>query len=146
MNEVIVTISGSLTKLPITEVERIVSEAITPLTPEPCKVVVKYEPNDIDVVIYRRIIDAIYEAIEVKYRDYSSKTRKREYLFARLIFVHLCLSMSVATHDKIASFVGRHRTTVTRYEKIFDDEIKYNKNFRHKYESVCDVLSKNVSQ
>lgn len=76
--------------------------------------------------VVSRIQDAIHEVMGLKFSQYTTKSRKRNEFFARMIFVHHCDKNDVDPMQ----YIRRDRTMVYHYLHQYHDEIKYNSYFR----------------
>jgi hypothetical protein len=86
-----------------------------------------------------KIQDAIHEATGLRFEQYSQKTRTREYVSARMIFVHHCMRIGLNVY-KTARLVRRDRATVIHALKRYEDDIRFDKTFKEQAEKVNDIL------
>lgn len=91
--------------------------------------------------IVTRIQQAIYEVTGMKPDEYTGKSRKRDLFYIRMIFVYYCYREGMKISD-IAKYVNRDRTTLIYLPKKFEDEKKYNDEFRDLAQRVENVLIK----
>lgn len=88
-----------------------------------------------------RIQNAVHEATGMKFNEYTTKSRKRDGFFARMLFVYHCRRNRMKLVE-IAKYVHRDHTSMLHLLKKYDDEIKYNPNFRVLAEKVESILNK----
>lgn len=86
-----------------------------------------------------RIKDAIHEVTGMKFNEYITKRRKRNGFYARMLFVHKCSEngMKITTISKL---IQRDRTTVLYVLNKYDDEVKYNPEFRRLVEKFNEIM------
>lgn len=85
------------------------------------------------------IEDVVQEVTGFGIKQFGQKSRCRERCYARMIFVYHCCEakMRLAT---ISKFVHRDRTTMLHYLNRYNDEIRFNKEFRDLASKVADKL------
>ena len=88
------------------------------------------------------IQNAIHEATGMKFKEYTTKSRKRDGFFARMLFVHHCRRNKMRLVE-IARYVHRDHTSMLHLLKKYSDEIEYNPYFRTMAEKVDEILNKN---
>lgn len=86
-----------------------------------------------------KIKDAIHEVTGLTFDEYASKSRKRDGFYARMLFVHKCSEngMKITTISKL---IQRDRTTVLYVLNKYDDEVKYNPEFRRLVEKFNEIM------
>jgi hypothetical protein len=86
-----------------------------------------------------KIKDAIHEVTGMKFNEYITKRRKRNGFYARMLFVHKCSEngMKITTISKL---IQRDRTTVLYVLNKYDDEVKYNPEFRRLAEKFNEIM------
>jgi len=94
----------------------------------------------------QRIQEAIHEVMGLRFEEYTTKSRQRIAYFARMIFVNHCRECENMTLTEIARLVRRDHTTMYHYINNYNDEVKYNPEFRDIVDRVDNILSKSVSQ
>ena len=92
----------------------------------------------------QQIKDAIRNVTGFSFQDYTAKGRKREVYFARLVFINQVAAF--CNSKEIGSLVNRDLTTVVRCLHNYQDELRYNKEFRTMVDQVAGFLAKCVSQ
>lgn len=88
------------------------------------------------------ISNAIECVFGFSYSKFTSKSRERNYYYARLIFFGLCRKHGYSL-DLIAMLLNRDHTTAFRLNQNFDDELKFNQNFKSLNEKVLAVFNNN---
>lgn len=85
------------------------------------------------------IEDVVQEVTGFGIKQFGQKSRCRERCYARMIFVYHCreAKMRLAT---ISKFVHRDHTTMLHYLNRYNDEIRFNKEFRDLATKVADKL------
>lgn len=94
----------------------------------------------------KMIKDAIEEATGINFDQYTEKSRKRTWYFARMIFVYHCIECGEVTIEDLSKLVNRNVTSIMRYLNNYRFEIKYNSHFRNLAKKVEINLTKYVSQ
>lgn len=84
-----------------------------------------------------RIQNAIHEVMGMKFCEYTTKSRKRNGFFARMIFVHHCNENDI---DPIP-YIRRDRTMVYHYLSQYHDEVKFNTYFKKLAKKIEDKLN-----
>lgn len=62
--------------------------------------------------------------------NFTKKTNRREYLYPRMIVAYHLRMMGWRLYD-IAFILNRDRTTISYYLKKYDDEYRFNEDFRN---------------
>lgn len=86
------------------------------------------------------VIEAVVQEVTgFGIKQFGQKSRCRERCYARMIFVYHCreAKMRLAT---ISKFVHRDHTTMIHYLNRYNDEIRFNKEFRDLASKVADKL------
>ncbi len=86
-------------------------------------------------IIVSRILDAIHEVMGLTLSDCIEENREPKRFFARMIFYRHC-DRSGMKPERSLIYVPRDRTTVLHALRKFNNEYKYNREFR---EIVCKV-------
>ena len=89
--------------------------------------------------IVSNIKTAIYETTRLSFKDYATKSRKRDVFFARMLFAKQCSNVMKPT--EVAKLISRDRTTVLHLLKVYDNETRYNPYFRQLATSVDERLN-----
>jgi hypothetical protein len=82
---------------------------------------------------------AVYETTGLSFKEYTTRSRKRDTFFARMLFAKQC-SQTMKPME-IASLIKRDRTTVLHLLKVYKDEVKYNPTFRELAQKVDNILN-----
>lgn len=96
-----------------------------------------------DLVVLR-IQNAIHEVTGLKFNQYVTKSRKRDGFYARMIFVYHC-RMHKMKLTKIAEYVHRDHSTMLHLLKKYQDDFKYNPQFRDIATKVNNILNKTAN-
>lgn len=91
-----------------------------------------------------RIQNAVHEATGMKFNEYTTKSRKRDGFFARMLFVYHCRRNRMKLVE-IAKYVHRDHSSMLYLLKKYDDEKKFNSNFRVLAEKVESILNKTIN-
>ena len=89
-----------------------------------------------------RIQNAIHEVMGMRFNEYVTKSRKRDGVFARMIFVHHCRRQYKMKLTKIAKYVHRDHSSLLHLLKKYNDDFKYNPQFRELATQVDNILNK----
>ena len=86
-----------------------------------------------------KIKDAIHEVTGLTFDEYASKSRKRDGFYARMLFAHHCCENGIKI-STVSELIQRDRTTVLYILNKYDDEVKYNPEFRRLAESFNEII------
>lgn len=90
-----------------------------------------------------RIQEAIKEVMGINFEAYTcKKERHNNTFYARMIFANHLTKYDSASPSDIAAMLNRDSTTILRYLKNYEGEIKYNREFREIVKSVSFFLSR----
>ena len=92
-------------------------------------------------LVVMKIQNAIHEVMGLKFGDYITKSRKRDGFFARMIFVYHCRQNKMRL-IKIAEFVKRDHSTMLHLLKKYQDDFRFNPQFREIATRVNNILNK----
>lgn len=92
--------------------------------------------------IVMQIDNAIYEVTGMKFNEYITQSRKRDGVFARMIFVYHCRKQYKMKLTKIAKYVHRDHSSLLHLLKKYNDDFKYNPQFRDLAIRVNNILNK----
>lgn len=84
-----------------------------------------------------RIQNAIHEVTGLSFKEYNTKSRKRDGFFARMIFVHHCNQNDI---DPL-QYIHRDRTMIYHYSNQYHDEIKFNPYFKKMAKQIDEKLN-----
>lgn len=87
-----------------------------------------------------RIQNAIHEVMGMKFSEYATQSKKREYFFARMIFAYHCRQHHMHLSE-IAAYVKRNHSTMTHLLKKYEDDIKFSPQFRDIATKVNNLLN-----
>lgn len=91
----------------------------------------------------RRVKAAIKQATGLRFEDYTGFRERHEHTFyARMIFTNEMARLEGTKPSEIAMMVNRNKTTILRYMKLHDDELRFNKDYRSISSEVKLILSK----
>lgn len=88
-----------------------------------------------------RIQNAILEVTGLRFNQYITKSRKRDGVFARMIFVYHCRKRKMKL-TQIAKYVRRDHSSMLHLLRKYDDDFKYNPQFRDMATRVNNILNK----
>ena len=88
-----------------------------------------------------RFQNAIHEVTGLRFNQYITKSRKRDGVFARMIFVHHCRKCKMKLMQ-IAKYVHRDHSSMLHLLKKYEDDFKYNPQFREMAMKVNNLLNK----
>lgn len=88
-----------------------------------------------------RIQNAIHEVTGLRFNQYITKSRKHDGVFARMIFVYHCRKRKMKL-IQIAKYVHRDHSSMLHLLKKYDDDFKYNPQFREMATRVNNILNK----
>ena len=87
-----------------------------------------------------RIQNAIHEVTGLRLNQYATKSRKRDYFYARMLFVYHCRRLKM-TLTQIAKHVHRDHSSMLHFLRKYDDDFNYNPQFRELAEKVNNLLN-----
>ncbi len=88
-----------------------------------------------------RIQSAIHEVTGMRFNQYITKSRKRDGVFARMIFVYHCRKQKMKL-TQIAKYVHRDHSSMLHLLRKYDDDFKYNPQFRDMATRVNNILNR----
>lgn len=88
-----------------------------------------------------RIQNAIHEVTGLRFNQYITKSRKRDGVFARMIFVYHCRKRKMKL-IQIAKYVHRDHSSMLHLLKKYEDDFKYNPQFRELATRVNNILNR----
>lgn len=88
-----------------------------------------------------RIQNAIHEVTGMRFNQYITKSRKRDGVFARMIFVYHCRKRKMKL-TQIAKYVHRDHSSMLHLLRKYDDDFKYNPQFRDMATRVNNILNR----
>lgn len=87
-----------------------------------------------------RIQNAIHEVTGLRFNQYTTKCRKREHFFARMLFVYHCRKLKM-TLTQIAKHIHRDHSSMLHFLRKYDDDFNYNPQFHELAEKVNQLLN-----
>ena len=87
-----------------------------------------------------KIQNAIHEVMGLQIHQYATKSRKREYYYARVLFVHHCRKRRMKLSE-ISQYVHRDHSSMLYFLKKYEDEVRFNPFFREAAERVNNILN-----
>ncbi len=87
-----------------------------------------------------RIQNAIHEVTGLRFNQYTTKCRKREHFIARMLFVYHCRQLKM-TLTQIAKHVHRDHSSMLHFLRKYDDDFKYNPQFREMATKVNELIN-----
>lgn len=85
-------------------------------------------------------IQVINEVTGLAFHEYTGVSRKRDVVFARMLFAHQCRDRGMRPVE-IAKFLNRDRTSVLYLLKTYENEVRYNASFREMAKSVIEKMN-----
>jgi hypothetical protein len=103
---------------------------------------IEFETSMIHINRYAMLIkNAVHEVTGLTFTDYTTKSRKRDGFFARMMFVYHCRQNHMKVTD-IAKLIHRDHSSVLHLLNKYNDEVKYNPSFRLMAERVTSIIIK----
>lgn len=87
-----------------------------------------------------KIIQTICRKWQVLYSDVCGRCRKRELVFARMAIAHFLREYTPLSTTEIGALISRNHSTVIHYLKTYEDEFRFNKDFRNFAKSIKEEL------
>lgn len=91
--------------------------------------------------IVLRVETAIHEVTGLRLQQYSSRSRKRDGFFARMLFVYHCRREKMKLSD-IAGWIHRDHSSMLHLMNKYNDEVRFNHFFASMAERVNNILTK----
>lgn len=91
--------------------------------------------------IVLRIQNAVHEVTGLNFNQYTTKSRKRDGFFARMLFVYHCRRNKMKLVE-IAKYVHRDHTSMLHLLKKYEDETRFNPYFKAMADKVNNILNK----
>lgn len=88
-----------------------------------------------------RIQNAIHEVTGMRFGEYITKSRKRDGFYSRMIFVYHCRKAKMKL-TQIAKFVHRDHSSMLHLLNKYEDDFRFNPQFRELATRVNDILNK----
>lgn len=90
-----------------------------------------------------KIQQAIHEVTGMRLCEYNAQSRKIDGVFARMIFVFQCRRKKMKL-KQIAKYIHRDHSTILHLLKKYDEEMKYNSQFRQMAKKIDNILNKTI--
>ncbi len=87
-----------------------------------------------------RIQNAIHEVTGLRFNQYTTKSRKRGYFFARVLFVYHCRQLKM-TLTQIAKHIHRDHSSMLHFLRKYREDYDYNPQFRELADKVNQLLN-----
>ena len=91
---------------------------------------------------HAEIKQAIQTALGVTFRDICRRGRQRSLVYARFIYCHHA-ALAGDTAISIARELGHKHSTIRYYLRHYEQEYKYNREFRNAAQAVADLIKLN---
>lgn len=89
-----------------------------------------------------RIQNAIHEVTGLRFNQYTTKCRKRDHFFARMLFVYHCRQLKM-TLTQIAKHIHRDHSSMLHFLRKYDDDFNFNPQFRELATRVNELINNN---
>lgn len=89
-----------------------------------------------------RIQNAIHEVSGLRFNQYTTKCRKRDHFFARMLFVYHCRQLKM-TLTQIAKHIHRDHSSMLHFLRKYDDDFNFNPQFRELATRVNELINNN---
>lgn len=93
-----------------------------------------------DNAVVMRIQNAIHEVTGMQFKEYTTKSRKRDGFFARMLFVYHCRRQKMKL-TQIAKYVHRDHSSMLHLLKKYEDDFKHTPQFRDMAIRVNNILN-----
>jgi hypothetical protein len=87
-----------------------------------------------------KIKDAISAVMGLTFDEYTTRSRRKEFVYARMLFAHYCFTVENMQLLDIAGILKRDRATLFYAIKKYNDDVKYNPKFRELVNNIKKVL------
>jgi hypothetical protein len=87
-----------------------------------------------------RLKEAIHAVTGLTFEEYTARSRKKEFVYARMLFAHYCFTVENMQLFDIAGILKRDRATLFYAIKKYNDDVKYNPKFRELVNNLKKVL------
>ena len=94
-----------------------------------------------EITVFAELKQAISEVMGISFYDIVGNSRKRNIVYARMIYTHLCKGKGESITD-IALEMKHDHSTVIYYLRKFNDDYKFNPKFREIVNRIESTLSK----
>jgi hypothetical protein len=87
-----------------------------------------------------KIKDAISAVTGLTFEEYTTRSRKKEFVYARMLFAHYCFVIENIPLLEIAGILKRDRATLIYSLNKYNDDVKYNPKFRELANNLKKIL------
>jgi hypothetical protein len=87
-----------------------------------------------------KLKEAIHTVTGLTFDQYTTRSRKKEFVFARMLFAHYCFVVENMQLLDIAGILKRDRATLFYTINKYKDDVKYNPKFRELVNSLKKIL------
>jgi hypothetical protein len=87
-----------------------------------------------------KIKEAIHAVTGLTFEEYTTRSRKKEFVYARMLFAHYCFVIENIPILEIAGILKRDRATLIYSLNKYNDDVKYNPKFRELVNSLKKIL------
>jgi len=87
-----------------------------------------------------KIKEAIHAVTGLTFDEYTTRSRHKEFVYARMLFARYCFTVENIPLNEIAGILKRDRATLFYAVKKYNDEIKYNPKFRDLSNNLKKIL------
>jgi hypothetical protein len=104
--------------------------------------VIIYQKTKPDVKYYdiTRIKEAIHAVTGLTFDEYTTRSRRKEFVYARMLFAHYCFTVENMQLLDIAGILKRDRATLFYALNKYNDDVKYNPIFKELVNNIKKVL------
>lgn len=88
-----------------------------------------------------KIKQSIEQATGIPFDKYYSKSREREFVFCRMIFIHHCRELKI-TYSNIGKMLNRNHSSIIYLSNGYQDEYKFNPEFRRIADKINELIKK----
>jgi hypothetical protein len=87
-----------------------------------------------------RIKEAIHAVTGLTFDQYTTRSRRKEFVYARMLFAHYCFEVENIPLLEIAGILKRDRATLFYTINKYNDDVKYNPKFRELANNLKKIL------
>jgi hypothetical protein len=87
-----------------------------------------------------KLKEAIHAITGLTFEEYTARSRKKEFVFARMLFAHYCFVVENIPILEIAGILKRDRATLIYMLNKYNDDVKYNPKFRELVNNIKKVF------
>jgi hypothetical protein len=94
-----------------------------------------------EIPVFVELKQAISEVMEISFYDITGNSHSRNFVYARMIYAHFCRKQG-AKITRIAAEMNHDHSTIIYYLRKFNDDNRYNPEFRQIVSRIEETLSK----